>query len=259
MEEDQKKITFFTRVKWAIFNLENYDFFAIESTKKAVVYFITLMIFFALLTSIGITYKFANSDLSSLAATQEYITQDMIDKLQTTPQGQLYISFYLISTIYIFCVYTVMAIIDVVLLSLLGLLTSRVIRMSLKYLPIFNISIYSLTLSIVLNCIYVFINSFTNFEIKYFQIMYNAIAYIYLVTAILMIRSEMIKQELELAKLAEEQKKVREEIDEQTEKPEEKPEEKSGKDEKEKKEKKNEQENGADGEAVTPIITHNGD
>ncbi|MBR6033173.1 MAG: DUF1189 family protein [Clostridia bacterium] len=257
MEENQNKITFFTRVKWAIFNLENYDFFAVESTKKAILYFITLMIFFALLTSIGITYKFANSDLSSLAATQEYITQDMIDKLQTTPQGQLYVSFYLVSTIYIFGVYTVMAIIDVVLLSLLGLLTSRIIRISLRYSPIFNISIYSLTLSIVLNCIYVFINSFTNFEIKYFQIMYNAIAYIYLVTAILMIRSEMIKQELELAKLAEEQKKVREEIDEQTEKPEEK-QEKPEKEEKEK-EKKNDQENGADGEVVTPIITHNGD
>ena len=96
------------------------------------------------------------------------------------------------------------------------------------------------------------INMLTGFEIQYFRVMYNAIAYIYVVTAILMIRAEMIKQQIELVKLAEEQKKVKEEL-EQRQKEEKEKEEQKKKEEKpkDKKKEKKEEDNGvADGSGV---------
>ena len=119
-------------------------------------------------------------------------------------------------------------------------------------MPIVNIAIYALTLPILLNAIYITVNIFTKFEIQYFQIMYNAISYIYVVTAILMIKSEMIKQGQELSKLEEEQKKVKEDIEKEKEDKEEKdPEEQP---EEQKKEKKKEKNNGETPEGSSAIV-----
>lgn len=72
-------------------------------------------------------------------------------------------------------------------------------------------SVYALTLSVVLYMIYIVINLFTSFTIKYFEIAYNAISYVYILTAMLMIRSDSIKQQMEVEKIVEEQNKIREE------------------------------------------------
>ena len=82
---------------------------------------------------------------------------------------------------------------------------------------VFSISIYSLTLSIVLGVVYDILSSFTNFYIDHFEIMYILIAYVYLVAAILIIKSDVIKQRLELQKIIEVQKQVKKEIEEQKE------------------------------------------
>ena len=102
--------------------------------------------------------------------------------------------------------------------------------------------IYALTLSIILYLLYIIVNVFTTFNIKYFEIAYNAIAYIYMITAILTIKSDLIKQQIELQMIQNEQKKVREERKQEREKDqnqdkENKPEDKEKK--KEKKEKNN--------------------
>lgn len=147
----------------------------------------------------------------------EFTKQQLVEFVDSIQASSLYVSFYISAAIYVFFIYIIVIASDVLILSLLGFATSRLVRMKLKYLPIINISIYSLTLSILLNAVYIIINTITGFEIRYFQIMYNTIAYIYLVTAIFMIRAEMIKQQLELAKVIEEQKKVKEELEKQKE------------------------------------------
>ena len=55
-----------------------------------------------------------------------------------------------------------------------------------------------------MNIIYFIVNSFTGFTIKYFEIMYTTVATIYIATAILMIRSDVIKKQIELNKIIEE-------------------------------------------------------
>ena len=249
MDENNKKISFFTRIKWSIFNPEHYDIFAVEQTKIAFAYFIRIILVFSLITAIGITYKFATTDISKVPEIQEFITEETINYIQSVPKAELYTIFYCISAVYLFIIYFFVIAMDVLLLSLLGYLTSRIAKVMLKYTAIVNISIYALTLPIILNATYILVNSFTSFEVKYFQIMYNAVAYIYEVTAILMIKSEIIKQEAELAKLEEEQKKVREELEKQQEEEKQKEEQKRKEREEEKKKKEKENEDKEPGNA----------
>ncbi len=67
-------------------------------------------------------------------------------------------------------------------------------------------SVYAITLSLILRTIYVVVTMLTSFEIKYFDVMYVAVAYISLAAAIFLIKSDVIKQHLELMKIIEEGK-----------------------------------------------------
>ena len=113
--------------------------------------------------------------------------------------------------IYLFVVYLIEFMLDILMLSVVGYLFSRIVRIKLKYKSLFNLSVYSLTLSILLYLIYIIANLFTGFTIRYFEVAYHAISYIYIVTAILMIRSDLVKQQIEVSKIVKEQKKIREE------------------------------------------------
>ena len=144
----------------------------------------------------------------------------------------------LVSFIYIFIAYLIEFLLDIVILSVVGYLFSRLVRMKLKYKSIFSISIYSLTLPITLYLIYLVINIFTGFTIRYFEIAYNGISYIYIITAILMIKSELTKQQIEVGKIVKEQEKIREEKEQEEKEKTNDKEKKENKDNKEKKNKK---------------------
>ena len=135
--------------------------------------------------------------------------------------------------IYLFTVYVTTNLVDAVILGALGYIFARIVKLRLKYKATFNIGIYALTLPIILNLIYMLVNVFTGFEIRYFQWMYTSIAYIYVVVAILMIKTEIINQRMQLIKIKEIQEQVAKEAEEEI--PKEKEEEKEEK--KEEKEK----------------------
>lgn len=159
--------------------------------------------------------------------------------------SKIYAGISIISFIYLFVIYLVQVLFDILLLSIVGYLFSKIINIKLKYKSIFCISIYAITLPILLYMVYIIVNIFTGFTIKYFEIAYNAIAYIYIITAMLMMKSDLVKQQVEVGKIVEEQKKVREEKDKEEkreEKPKDKkPKEKEKKDKNEKKEEKGEE------------------
>ena len=90
-------------------------------------------------------------------------------------------------------------------------------NLRLKYSAAYNIATYSLTLPIVLNLIYAVINILTGYTISYFSIMYMAITCIYIITAILMIKSDVIKKQMELSKIIQEQERVKLELEKQEE------------------------------------------
>lgn len=130
---------------------------------------------------------------------------DTIKPILATTFGILFIYFFII-------IYVPTTLIDAIILSVFGYIVSSISRIRLKYSAIYNMAVYSLTLPIVLNLVYFIVNSFTGFTIKYFEIMYTTVATIYIAAAILMIRSDVIKKQMELTKIIEEQDRVRAEL-----------------------------------------------
>ncbi len=150
---------------------------------------------------------------------------------------KIYAIFAITSFVYFYLVYLIQILLDILLLSVVGYLLNKIVAVKLKYKSVFNISVYALTLSIILYMIYIIANIFAGFTIKYFEIAYNAIAYIYVITAMMMIRSDLIKQQIEVGKIVEEQKKIQEENNENEEDEKQKEQEKQEKKEKKKEEK----------------------
>lgn len=230
------KIPFFKRLKKAIIDFESYSDFAVEKLNIAIKYFAKLMIIFSILISIAFTYKFStivnNDEQMQIMHNQLAdngidlkLVDELINYVKNNNNAELYLTFGLSTAVYIFATYFILGLFDALLVCIVGIIISRITRIRLKYKPIYIMSIYALTLPIILNCIYIIVNVFTGFTIGYFPIVYNVIAYIYVVTAILMIKTDFIEQQRELMKIISEQEKVRKEHEQNNnENPDEKPE-----------------------------------
>ena len=187
----------------------------------------------------AISYKTLNEsyELNNLSK------QSIVNFLTSNALINSYAVFILISFVYLFIVYLVQVIIDILLLSLVAFLLSRIIGIRLKYKSLFNLSVYAITLPLILYAVYIIVNLLMGFNIIYFDIAYRAISYIYIVTALLIIKSDLIKQNMELTKIVQVQKQIREEKDkeepEEEKKDDDKEEKKDNKKEKNKKEKDN--------------------
>ena len=149
-----------------------------------------------------------------------------------------YIIYFIALTIYLFVSYFIAVLLDILVLSLFGLITSAFARIQIRYRALFNMAVYSVTISTTLQLIYIIVKTFTGFNIKYFDLMHTAISFICLTAAIFMIKSDVIRQQLELMKVIEIKKKEQEQEQEQDRKEEEKDEEKEDKESEKKTEKK---------------------
>ena len=153
----------------------------------------------------------------------------------------LYITFLITGTIYLFIGYFIKTLLDVLILSLFGMITTLVAGIRIRYRAVFNMAVYSITLSTILQLIYIIVNTFTGFNVKYFDLMYTAISFICLTAAIFMIKSDVIRQQIELMKVIEAKKQEQKE-----QKDEEKEEENKKEDKEEDKEEKKEEENNSE-------------
>ena len=169
------------------------------------------------------------------AEMNNFSKQSIIDKYESKDKKVLYSTVSMIMFFSSFGVYTIVFLIDIITLTIMGLIINIIIRTTFKFKQIFKISVYAMTLPIILYLAYIVANMIWGTTIKYFEIGYNAISYIYLITVLLMMKSDIIKNTQELQKVLDEQKKVREEF--QREKQEEKEKEEQGKNEEEKKKK----------------------
>ena len=162
--------------------------------------------------------------------------QDILNILSGNKIIVFYVVFIPLCMIYIYIIYTLRILFDIFLISLVGFLLSRILGMRLQYGKVFSISVYSLSLSIVLYIFYIMSNLLLNFNIVYFDIAYRLIAYVYIITALFIIRADLIKQSMELNKIIQVQKEVRKELEEKEEEEQKKKEEKKEEKNKEKKE-----------------------
>ena len=118
--------------------------------------------------------------------------------------------------IYLLIANIIVGLLDSLEIAILGWITTTIARIRMKFVAIYNMAIYSLTLPMILNILYIVINYFTSFTITYFQVAYITIAYIYLAAAIFIIKDDFIKKMQEVERIKQEQLKVREEIKEET-------------------------------------------
>ncbi len=87
------------------------------------------------------------------------------------------------------------------LTSLVGLIVLRFSRIKMKYSKLFALSVYASTLSITLTLVYTVLNSFFGIYIDLFDYLSMLIAYIYITAVIYMIKSDLIKQQMELIRI----------------------------------------------------------
>ena len=140
----------------------------------------------------------------------EFNKQDILEYISSP---KIYLILSLVMFINLIVMYFITFLIDSITLSLLGLITTIFAGLRLKYSALFNMSVYSLTLSIILNMIYIIANCFLKITIEYFQVAYIGIAYVYLIAVIFIIKSDFIKKQAELMKIIEEQRQKNQRIE----------------------------------------------
>lgn len=131
---------------------------------------------------------------------ESFSKQDILEKITGNQIYKLYGSIYLFLFAYMFLTYIVVIFIDIVILSILALLVSKLYKVNLKYSNCVKLSSYALTLPLLLQLVYIYVNTFTGFTITYFSLMYDIISYIYIITAILIMRNDIAKQDIGLIK-----------------------------------------------------------
>lgn len=184
----------------------------------------------------NITYQEIESNYNISSITKQEILNYMNSNLMIS----VYIVFFVITLILMYIIYLIQMTFDILFISIITLFMSRIMGFNFKYKSAFSMSTYSLTLPSILLLIYMGINIFTGFNIKYFDVAYDLISYIYIITALFIIKSDLIKQQIEVAQIIKEQEKIKQEENEEEK---EDKQEKEDKKEKSKKE-KNDGENG---------------
>ena len=172
------------------------------------------------------------SNLGSIYGKNEFTKQDVVNDINSVNMISLCISLILTVFLGFFITYLIISILDIIILALLSNIIAMLLRVRMKVSALVNISVHAMTLPVILLLIYVIILLTTGFEIKYFNIMYRGISYVYVITAIFLIRSNLIKQKMELKTIIQKQKELKEQMEEkekEKEKPEEKEEQKENK------------------------------
>lgn len=173
-----------------------------------------------------ISYNYKES-LESINLTT-FNKQDVVNYVTGGQINSLYFSIFITLFIYSFSMYFINTLWYAIIIGLVGYFTMFMLKMRMRYVAVFNMAIYALTLSTILNILYVLINMLFNFNIEYFSIMYVTVATIYLLAAIFILKTDLIKKQAEVMKIVEAQQIVKKELEEK---------------EKEEQEKKKEEEN----------------
>ena len=142
-----------------------------------------------------ISYKYSTL-LNEIGITQ-IDRQGAINYFNSSAVWSIYIQIFIIICIYTLISTFLSIITNVLILSLFGWIATWFARIKMRYVAIFNLAVYSLTLSVFLQASYAIVNILTGFNMTYFQVMYVAVAAIYLIAAIFLIKSEFLRSQIQ--------------------------------------------------------------
>lgn len=131
------------------------------------------------------TYNNATSVLGIKDITKDKLIKDFLNE-DNLSKFKIILGVYAFLTIFLLNIITLLE--DIIIIGVFGWLASKIAKVPLTIGKTMSLAIYSLTLSIILSATYSIVYSFTNFEIKYFEMMYMIIAYIYIVAAIMIMK-----------------------------------------------------------------------
>jgi len=174
---------------------------------------------------------------------------ELIELLNSNNNNSIIFTYFIIITIVTFIFKIISTFFDLIMIAIFGYFVAIFCKIRFKWQAPTILAVYSLTLSIVLNAIYSLIYTFTGFEIRYFDAMYILLAYVYIIAAIFMIRTDIIRDATELQKIYEAQVQIakeQEQVDEENNKEDENKEKKDTKDEENDKGKKEDDNNQPD-------------
>ena len=175
------------------------------------------------------TIEYSYTDLFSQFDMNQFDKKGLVEFLTSSSIIDLYIKLFLVMFIYLFVINLVNALFNIIIISFIGYLATKILKLQIRYIAIFNMTVYALTLSIILDILYTVLGTIFNYTIGYFDIMYTLVGAIYAFAALFIIKSDTFKNQGEIQKIIEVEKQVKEETEEQENK------------ETEKKEKKKEQ------------------
>jgi len=224
---------FLKRVILSITEFDAYKTFAIEKNSIAIKYILKLLLLFSIILSSFIFVKYAwifngneeslRTEFSSLNLeesilsfeNQEAIIEQTISYITSMDKTEMYafsILTFIITFSILFIMFFTVTGMYVVMLAIFIHLFSKVVKAPIIKTGIVNIAIYAHTLPIILMLIYQIIRISFNFNIEYFDIMYTAISMIYAITAILLIKSDILKSKVILDQIIKETEEKIEEL-----------------------------------------------
>ena len=166
------------------------------------------------ITMIGeVSYNYQES-FNSINLT-EFSKQDVVNYVQNGEINSLYFSVFISLFIYSFAMYFINTLWYAIIIGIVGYFTMWMLKMKMRFVAVFNMAVYALTLSTILNILYLIINMLFNFTIEYFSIMYITVATIYLLAAIFILKTDLMKKQEEVMKIVEAQQIVKKELEEQ--------------------------------------------
>ena len=131
------------------------------------------------------TYNNFSTTVGIKDTSKDKIVKDILNE-DTLSKAKVIVFVYAFLTILVFNILTLLE--DVIIIGVFGWISSKIARVSLTLAKSLSLAIYSLTLSIILSTAYSVVHSAIGFEIKYFEIMYMIIAYIYIVASIMIMK-----------------------------------------------------------------------
>ena len=195
------------------------------------------------------TSEYNYKELFKEVGITEFNKQQLVEYLKGSNMMPLYLNLFLVLFIYAFVIYFINTVFYIIAISVVGYLVTLILKLKIRYVAVFNMAVYAITLPTVLNMLYLIVNAFYRYTISYFDVMYILVASIYMIAAIFLLKSEFNKKQGEVQKIVEVEKEVKEEMKEkQEEKKEEKQENKDTKKKNKKEKTKDDNENGQEPE-----------
>lgn len=164
------------------------------------------------------TTNYNYKDLFGEMGMTEFDKQGLIDYLTSSKIMPIYLNLFLILFLYSFIIQLVNTMFYVIIISIVGYLASILLKLKIRFVAVFNMAIYAMTLPMILYILYIIINSIFNYIIGYFEVMYMLVASIYMIAAIFILKIEFNKKQGEVQKIVEIERKVSEEESKEIEK-----------------------------------------